>query len=251
MRRSLPVPILAGGVRSLLKICWRRDAGRGSDEGRRAGSVVALRSRSRDEEGFALLDVAVAILVLMVVLLPVAYLLSTTSKIQGSNQNRLTAQSLAASWLQQELTAAQQSQSSAPSVSTPGGSTANPTWPSASGTEIVGTITYDIYLTGGWCAYSGSGSAWTNGTVTTTTNTGKSTPLSFFIAVKVAWGPDASQPNPVSVGQNDGMVVEYSAMPSQTEWTVQQGGNPVSVLTLTNTGSISGNICPLTLNGVA
>jgi hypothetical protein len=201
------------------------------------------------DAGFALLDVVVAITVLIVVLLPVAYLLSTTSKIQGTNQNRLTAQGLAASWLEQERTVAQQSTLSAPaSISPPFGSAAAPTWPPVSGVVPVGTINYDIYIAGGYCAYSGSGTAWTNGGVTTTTN-GVAAPLTYFIAVKVAWGPDAGNANPTSLGQNDGTFVEYSSVQSGPLWTVSvSGGAPVSVLTLTTTTGING-LCPLGLTG--
>jgi len=199
-----------------------------------------------------LLDVVVAITVLMVILLPVAYLLSTTSKTQASNQYRLTAQSVAASWLQQEQTSAEQSTTSQPSnISNPGGTGSAPTWPSTPGTETVGSIKYDIYLAGGWCAYSGSGTAWSNGNVQQINSADSPTPLSFFIAVKVAWGPDAGNANPTATGENDGMVVEYSAVPSGSGWTVTEGANVVSALTVTNASSITNNICPLSLTGVA
>jgi hypothetical protein len=199
------------------------------------------------EDGFALLDVAIAIVVLMIVLLPVAYLLSTTAKTAATNQHRLTAQSIAASWLEQERTAAELSQNNLPSP--PGGTTSNPTWPAASGTQTVGTTTYDVYLAGGWCAYSGSGTAWGNGQASTTT-TGSPPPIDYFVAAKVKWGPNASNPTLVSV--NDGSVVEYSSLQSQSSWTADVSGTTESVLTLTTTTGItnlagSPNICPLGL----
>ena len=135
-----------------------------------------------------LLDVVVAITVLMVILLPVAYLLSTTSKVASSNQARLTAQGLAASWLEQANTSAEQSPSAPPStISPPGGTPSQPTWPTSgiAGSETVGSINCDVYLAGGWCAYSGSGTAWTNGTATTLAS-GNAPPLEYFIAAKVA-----------------------------------------------------------------
>ena len=60
--------------------------------------------------------------------------------------------------------------------------------------RAVGTTTYDIYLAGGWCAYDGSRRAWGNGPSTTTSTTATQPPLTFFIAVKVKWGPNASNP---------------------------------------------------------
>jgi hypothetical protein len=128
---------------------------------------------------------------------------------------------------------------------------------------MVGTINYDIYLAGGWCAYSGSGAPWGNSpTSTTTTN---ETPIAYFVAVKVAWGPDRANANPVSLGENDGTLVEYSSVQSQPGWTVTVSGNPnpESVLTLTTTTGITvppnpiipfagaPNICPLALTGAA
>jgi hypothetical protein len=206
---------------------------------------AALRKRSLAEDGFALLDVVIAIVVLMIVLFPVAYLLSTTSKIATSNQSRLTAQSLAQSWLEQQRTGAEQSSSSPPTLSV-AGTQSRPLWNSASGTETVGTITYDIYIGGGWCAYAGNGLAWGNGQATTTT-AGNPPPIAFFFAVKVSWGPDAAKPNAASLAQDDGSVVEYSSVQSQPGWTF--GGE--SVVTLTSTNSITGSICPLALSGVA
>ena len=61
---------------------------------------------------------------------------------------------------------------------------------------MVGTITYDIYLAGGWCAYSGAGATWGNGSATTSKQASR--PIAYFIAVKVAWGPDAATANPTS-----------------------------------------------------
>jgi Tfp pilus assembly protein PilV len=196
-----------------------------------------------------LLDVVVAITVLMVVLLPIAYLLSTTAKIQTGNQNRLTAQSLAASWLEQTRVSAEQLPTSPPSVNSATLTGSVLTWPTYIGTEKVGTITYYVYLAGGWCAYSGAGTQWGNGAVTTTTS-GNATPLAYFIATKVAWGPDASIANPTSLGQNDGTVVEYSSVQSLPGWQVPvTGGGSQSVLTLASTSTITGNVCPLALTG--
>jgi Tfp pilus assembly protein PilV len=238
-------------VARIVEALWRARPSARRYGGSSSPSVSGPFGLRTSDAGFTLLDVVVAITVLMVVLLPIAYLLSTTSKVGASNQNRLTAQSVAASWLDQERALAQQSSSSPPSnISGPVGSVSSPQWPSTPVTETVGTITYQIYVAGGWCAYSGAGNAWTNGTVTTTT-TGSSTPLSFFVAVKVAWGPDAAQPNPSSTGQNDGMVVEYSSLPTGAGWQVQEASGGVSVLTVTNTTLITGNICPLSLTGVA
>jgi hypothetical protein len=202
------------------------------------------------EAGFTLLDVVVAISVLMVVLLPIAYLLSTTSKIQGSNQDRLTAQSLAASWLEQTRVSAEESPASPPSVNSASLTGSVLTWPTYIGTENVGTIKYYVYLAGGWCAYSGPGTQWTNGAVTVNSSGNPATPLAYFVAVKVAWGPDGSNANPLSLGQNDGTVVEYSSVGSLPGWEVPvTGGGSQSVLTLQSTSTISGNECPLALTG--
>jgi hypothetical protein len=189
----------------------------------------------------------VAIVVLMVVLMPVAYLLSSTTKIAASNQRRLTAQSLAASWLEQERTAGEQPGTSPPSVSFPTGAGAS-AWPAFATTETVGTTPYYIYLSGGWCAYGGSQAAWGNSPSTTTTTTATQPPITFFIAVKVKWGPDASKPS--VMGTNDGAVVEYSSVETQPGWIVTVGaspGTPASVLTLNSTSNITNNYCPLVL----
>jgi Tfp pilus assembly protein PilV len=198
---------------------------------------VSSRSASHkspaEEDGFALLDVAIAIVVLMIMLLPVAYLLSTSGKTAATNQHRLTAQSLAASWLEQERAAGAQSPSGPPSVSPPTGTTPS-SWPGAPAeTEQIGTTMYSVYVAGGWCVYQGSGVPWSNGTATTTNANLPPPPLTFFIAVKVAWGLLSSV--------NGGSVVEYSSVQSQPEWLV--GG--VSPLTLTSTPT--GSICPLAL----
>jgi Tfp pilus assembly protein PilV len=229
----------------LLKLCWQRITCRCSRHDRDATSAGVASSRTFTEQGFALLDVAVAILVLMVILLPIAYLLSSTSTLAASNQHRLTAQSLAASWLEQERTSAGQSATSPPSVSSPVG--ALPTsWPSAAGTEQVGGITYDIYVAGGWCAYSGTGSRWNDGVASTTTTNVAPPPLTYFIAAKVKWGPAAANPN--QIGGNDAAVVEYSSVQSQSGWLVTVSGTQESVLTLTTTVGITGNVCPLGLS---
>jgi len=182
-----------------------------------------------------------------VILLPVAYLLSTTSKVAGSNQHRLTAQSLAASWLEQERTAAGQSATSPPSawIQPPTG-TGSGAWPSGPSAQQVGGFPYQVYVAGGWCAYAGAGVAWNNGAASTTSPSFAAPPLTYFIAVKVKWGPDASNPN--LIGDNDGAVVEYSSVQSQSGWIVPVGSPATneSVLTLTTTVGIPG-YCPLGL----
>jgi type II secretory pathway pseudopilin PulG len=214
------------------------------------------------ELGFTLLDVVVAITVLMVILLPVAYLLSTTGKTQANNQNRLTAQSLAASWLQQEQTVANQSTTGAPAIYPPTGTSStswpipgNPTNAPPPTTETVGSVGFDIYLSGGWCAYAGANMPWTQGSASTTSTSYAAPPLSYVVAVKVKWGPDKGNVN--QIGLNDGQVVEYSSAPSQSGWDVSVGttfatATSESVLTLTTTTGIwdvgQTNYCPLSLS---
>jgi hypothetical protein len=217
------------------------------------------------DAGFALLDVVVAITVLMVVLLPIAYLLSTTGKVQASNQERLTAQSLAASWLEQERTVAEQSTSGPPATLFPPTGTTSTAWPVPPNptnalpptSETVGSIAYDVYLAGGWCAYAGANMPWTSGSASTTSASYAAAPLSYFIAVKVKWGPARANVN--QIGLNDGQVVEYSSIPSQSGWEVSVSGTLESVLTLTTTTGIQfvpitppitplTNYCPLGLS---
>ena len=242
-----------------MQLLWRSIGCRPDAECRPLNIRACVRTRRSEEEGFALLDVAIAIVVLMIVLLPIAYLLSTTAKTAATNQHRLTAQSIAASWLSQEQSAGEQAPTAPPPVDNPTGtaSTSWPTSPLLPTAETVGDdYTYEVFMAGGWCAYAGPGVRWADGTSSTTTPGSPPPPLTYFIAVKVKWGPNDANPNLTSL--NDGSVVEYSSVQSQPGWnvTISPSNASVSPLTLTSTSNIvapesilpnSPNICPLGL----
>ena len=130
----------------------------------------ARRCRS-DQAGFSLLDVTVAVVVLLVILLPIASLLTSTTKVVYQSQFRQTAQILASSRIDQlRIVAAgsltgpgNQCSSIAPAtysvyaapfdgVACPGSS---PQWPGTPQTTVnVGGVSYQIFIVGGWCALS-------------------------------------------------------------------------------------------------
>jgi hypothetical protein len=182
----------------------------------------------------ALLDVVLASVILLVVLVPAAQLLSTSSKVVGSSRAQAIAQGEASLQLAQDR-AAWTSTTSAPSFES------SPSCGSAYGSTTV-NATFDLYLTGcttvsgmplwifqngGWCYTDGS----------TLKNTGSGVPM-FWVEVMVAWGGSVP-PAPTTVVPGTRSVVVSSALQtpnltpmttvSQTPltWQPDYGGSPV------------------------
>jgi hypothetical protein len=134
-----------------------------------------------EEEGSALFEVLLAVVVLIVVLLPVAYLVANSTGIVGNSRSQSVGSKIATVQLAVERSLGIPT----PTPNTPAA------WTAASpATTTVGGQTYNVYVAQGWCGLitTGSGSSWGNNTLPTT-----NTPQpSYFVAVKVAWGSGAS-----------------------------------------------------------
>lgn len=175
-----------------------------------------------DEQGFSLVEVLIALSVLLVVLLPAADLLMTTSQVVGSSQFRGTAQQLANADVAQLQAVADTSTGVTPpyttanmgsgftlAIGTPADTNGVAAWPAISSpkTDTVQSETYTQYIVGDWCgAASATASSWAPAT---------SGAVVFVVAVKVVWGPHPS------TGATGGTsVMAYGALPQQSGWTV-------------------------------
>jgi Tfp pilus assembly protein PilV len=170
----------------------------------------------RGDDGMSIFEVMIAVVLLMIVLIPAAYLVTQSSGLVGNQRLESVGTKLAATQL---ATARSQG---VPSSSSP---TQTPAWPSSpTTTTTVDSEAFKIYQTGGWCTAATSGSSgqgWGNGTLTS----GSPEP-SYFAVVKVAWGPGAS-----SASAPGSSVIMSLALPGIT-------GAPT-------TGTVSS--CPLAL----
>ncbi len=177
--------------------------------------------RRMDEQGVSLLDAVIGTMVILLVLVPVSLLLGSAGNTVGANSDRLTAQGLAAGWVNQELSTALTSSlgpgdscssGSNPAYTTTGWTNVNCpgtslAWPtSATTTMTVGGNLYDIYIVGGWCVLSSSGGTWGNGTASTTS------PATYAVAVKVSTVFAKSHDQNV-------VAVQHGLMPTQSTWT--------------------------------
>lgn len=132
--------------------------------------------------GFALLDVVIASVVLMVILVPVATLLTTTVKMVGTAQGKTQAQTLAVETMNQYVSATIHSGSLPAGLSDSW--TADPSNPYF----VDGKPIY-LFEAGGWCvAGSTSSNQYANGTVSTSPNNQPT----YVIVVKAQWGSGAS-----------------------------------------------------------
>ncbi|MDA8147348.1 MAG: prepilin-type N-terminal cleavage/methylation domain-containing protein [Actinomycetota bacterium] len=191
------------------------------------------RSR-RGEEGFSLIEVIIAVVVLLVILLPIGSLLVTTDQVVAGSRYRAVAQQLASSDLSEvEATSAtlgtpptSGTWATQPTVTTPSSPT---TWSTPiSGkptvTDVVDGEDYAEYVDGGWCTPIGSGSQ----VETWGAASGGGTPasLAYVVAVKVVWGPTIVQAGS-SAPATDSVVTFAAVPPSSSGWTLPSG-NPTT-----------------------
>lgn len=145
-----------------------------------------------------LIEVLFALVVLLVVLLPVAQMLVTGSKVIAGSRARADA----ASVVQRELTGLQQlagaeGPAGFPPAGLPSSATTAPIWPDCSTASRCPTVTvagtvFHAFVTGGWCVQrlqpgSDTGS-WGDGTVSA------DDPPAYIAVTRAAWGPTAGSP---------------------------------------------------------
>lgn len=141
------------------------------------------------EDGFGLVDVIMALVVIGLVLFPAAYLLTSTAQIAGNARTRGVAQSIAEAQLD-DL------EQSAQATFPPSGLTSS--WAAASPSTVTpnsSQTTYYVYEAGGWCMASASSTAgvlWTTAPTPSTTLPSGAT-VGYFAMVKVAWGSGAAK----------------------------------------------------------
>ena len=164
--------------------------------------------RSRDDRGWSLIDVALAMSILLVVTLALAGLLVALLRVSSNTSSKQVARGIAVGVLQEQRSIAAASTSSFPPSQLPSSATGSPTWcpttdPCTSGqllTQKEGSVTYTVYLTGGWCAQTTSGTWGNTQSGTSTVATLGSTPYTgytpyagYWVSVKVAWGAGSTQ----------------------------------------------------------
>jgi|GEM_PF-6329371 len=209
----------------------------------RVATTVA-RWSERGEEGVGLLDAVVAVLIVMVVLIPVASLLVTTGKATAGSQFRATAYGLAQGLLDQERLAS----SNSPTAPPPGlagvvsGATTFPTTALVA-TTTQGSETFREYAVGGWCQLLATNGAapyvWGNYDSHTTSND-TANAASYFVAVKVVWGPGAGP------AQTANALVMNAAMPVQPRWRIPSASSSPSLATVETSTSYNQG-CPVGL----
>ena len=172
----------------------------------------------------ALLDVVLASVILLVVLLPAAQLLSTSSRIVGNSRAQAIAQGEASLQLAQDR-AAWTSTTSAPTYqsSTSCGSAYSPTTVNATfhlyltGCQTVSGMPLWIFQNGGWCYTNGG----TNLNMLSSTGSGVPT---FWVEVMVTWGGNLP-PAPSSVVASTRSVVISSAVQTPNGFSVPSSGS--------------------------
>lgn len=149
----------------------------------------------RYEDGFSLIEVLVALVVLIAILLPVGDLLTTTSQVVAGSQYRNQAQDLAAGTLSGIESAAEGEPATFTadfgSADSPGfflnstvvvaQATGTSQWNLNNPTMTnQGSMQWTLYANGGWCATPGAGGgSW---------GTSGSGPPAFVVAVMASWG---------------------------------------------------------------
>jgi prepilin-type N-terminal cleavage/methylation domain-containing protein len=122
------------------------------------------------DEGFTLIEVVVASVVLLIVLVPGMWLLATSSSYVSQSKNKVAAANLASGLLEQDRASAdaQTWTSNAPTL----------TDTSASSVTVTGTP-FSVEQTGGWCAESSGGWA--------SYSSAPSTPAAYGVLATVTW----------------------------------------------------------------
>jgi type II secretory pathway pseudopilin PulG len=128
------------------------------------------------EAGQSLTEVMVAITVLVVVLVPALLLVTRSTNVVYNNQFKVTAANLANGQLEADRASAV-GRTLPPPASSP---------PQAIGTPTIGSETYSITQTAGWCVPPTA----SNGSWAPFTSTGSS--YAYGVVVKVTWKEDSS-----------------------------------------------------------
>ena len=198
--------------------------------GGQRGSFIA----APGDGGFALIEMIIGIAVLMIVFIPAAYLLTDANSVVGSDTAGTTAQAVAVSWLNQVRSSSASPESPLP----PAGVTSAaspPTWStSVAGSQQVGSITYEVYLEGGWCAPYTSTTAGRSSTQWVNQPLPSTPPPAYFVAAGVAWGPKISGSSELGPDGYSHHIVQYAQLATQSGW------GPPATTTMTN--------CPLGLS---
>jgi prepilin-type N-terminal cleavage/methylation domain-containing protein len=154
---------------------------------------------ARLEEGVTLVEMMIALVVLLVVFLATAQLVFASLGTSSGNSSKEIAASIATGVLSQERQAAfNQGASWFTSSGLPtgtGSSGSSAQWCNTTCTPIVQVIAstnYYVYLTGGWCSESNTGT-WQNMTTSSSFGTSNNPYPGYFLAIKVAWGPGSKQ----------------------------------------------------------
>jgi len=171
--------------------------------------------RAVDDEGMGLIDVLLAFSILLLVMAGIVTLLVSLIGNSANASSQQVGKSIAVGVIQEQRSIAAASPTSFPPalLPAPGSTPAVPvttaaTWcpatnPCTKGallTQSEGSVTYTIYLTGGWCAQAQNGT-WGNTTSSFTGSLNQAsnasstyTPFAgYWVSVKVAWGPTATQ----------------------------------------------------------
>jgi prepilin-type N-terminal cleavage/methylation domain-containing protein len=159
------------------------------------------------EAGVTLVEMMVALLVLLVVFLATSQLVFASLSTSSGNSSKEVAESIATGVLSQERQAAFNKGTSWFTSSTlPTGTTSAAKWCSSTCNPIVQVIAstnYYVYLTGGWCSETNTGS-WQNLTTSSSFGTSSNPYPGYFLAIKVAWGPGSNESTQSGVSSING-----------------------------------------------
>ncbi|MGO9342963.1 MAG: hypothetical protein ACLP6E_10655 [Acidimicrobiales bacterium] len=158
---------------------------------------IARRGLNQElEEGVTLVEMMIALLVLLVVFLATSQLVFTSLSTSSGNSNKEIAESIATGVLSQERQAAFNQKASwftSSGLPTGTGSAAQwCTWTCGPIVQVIASTNYYVYLTGGWCSETNTGS-WQNLSTSSSFGTSSNPYPGYFLAIKVAWGPGANE----------------------------------------------------------
>ena len=145
-------------------------------------------------------------MVLLVVFLATSQLIFASLGTAQAGSNKEVAESVATGFLSQERQAASNEGASwFTSSGLPTSSTSSPGWcntPCTPIVQIIASTSYYVYVTGGWCAESTTGS-WGNLAGTGPFGSSTNPYAGYFVAIKVAWGHGAYETTSTGVSGID------------------------------------------------
>jgi type II secretory pathway pseudopilin PulG len=146
-----------------------------------------------------LVEMMIALAILLLCFLATSQVVFASLGTTADNSNKEVAESVATGVLSQERQAAFNdgnewfNDSGLPNSSDSSATQAEAAWCNTACSpivQVIASVTYYVYLSGGWCAETTVG-AWGN---STNSSFGNTTPYpGYFLAVKVAWGPGSDQ----------------------------------------------------------